>query len=117
MRKHLNPIGVLSVLASVVIACGGSSSAADEPSEEELRSRPVSAQEAEQLFDKVDNNCAGNDNGNFSRFDARAFDAAAEMAKIKDDDRDAMGVGCFGDHAYSNSKPSAIAMFDKHLTD
>ncbi len=115
MRAQLNPIGLLSVLASIAIACGSGEGGGSEPSEEELRSRPVSAQEAEQLFRAVDDNCAGNDNGIFTSFDPASFDAAAIMAEVKNDDRDAMGVGCFGDHAYSTSRQSAVDMWNEHL--
>ena len=116
MRTHLAALG-LSALASILLMACAADPGTPEASDEELRARPVNAQEAEQLFDLVDDNCAGNDNGNFRRFEVATFNAGEVMSKVKDDDRDAMGVGCFGDHAYSNSKANAIEMFNKHLAD
>jgi hypothetical protein len=113
MRLPIASLAVAFVAGLTVLACSSGGSG-EGSSEEDIRGR-VSAAEAERLHDKVDDNCAGNDNGWFKRFDVATFDAAATMAKIKDDDRDSWGVGCFGDHAYSSSKADAVELFKKHL--
>jgi hypothetical protein len=115
MRLHRTVLGLTSVLAATLMACAAESTPSR--AEDDATSRAIDAAEAEKLFDAVDENCAGNDNGNFRRFDPKTFDAAKIMAEVKNDDRDAMGVGCFGDHAYSTSKASAVEMFDKHLAE
>jgi hypothetical protein len=114
MNVHKTGIALVLAAASLLMACAADSAPVSE-SEDEVRTRKIDAAEAQALFDAVDNNCAGNDNGHFRRFDARAFDASSIMAKVRDDDRDAMGVGCSGDHGYSMSKESAVEMFTKHL--
>jgi hypothetical protein len=114
MNVHKTGIGLVLAAASLLMACAADSAPVSE-SEDEVRTRKIDAAEAEALFDAVDNNCAGNDNGHFRRFDARAFDASSIMAKVREDDRDAMGVGCSGDHAYSTSRANAVELFTKHL--
>ena len=114
MRVHGKALATIFATASLLMACAADSTN-DASSEEDIRARKVDAAEAEALHDKVDSNCAGNDNGSFGRFDVRAFDAAKIMEELQNDDKDAMGVGCHGDHAYSKSRASAVEMFNKHL--
>jgi hypothetical protein len=114
MRAHGKLLAAILATASVLMACAADE-ANEASSEDDIRTKKIDAAEAEALFDKVDENCAGNDNGGFSRFDVRTFDAAKVMEEVQKEDKDAMGVGCHGDHAYSKSRASAVALFNEHL--
>jgi hypothetical protein len=113
MRVHGTLFSIVAA-ASLLLACAGDSTS-EGSQEDDIRARKVDAAEAEALFDKVDDNCAGNDNGSFRRFTVSEFDPSKVMDEVKNDDRDAMGVGCFGDHAYSKSRASGVAMFNEFL--
>jgi hypothetical protein len=115
MRVHAKALATIVATASLLLACTADSTN-EASSEDDIKTRKIDAAEAEALFDKVDGNCAGNDNGGFGRFDVRAFDAAKISSEMQNDDKDAMGVGCHGDHAYSKSRASAVAMFNELLS-
>ena len=109
----------ISWVAAALLAVGGlvgcAADAAPTASEEDdLKTRPINAAEAEQLLERA-NECSGNDTGYSARFDVKTFDASKVMAEVKKDDRDAMGVDCSNDHAYSSSRADAVEMFNKHL--
>ena len=114
MRAHLKALATLFSAAFLLMACAADSTN-EASAEDDIKTRKIDKVEAEALFDKVDDNCAGNDNGHFTTFDVRAFDAAKVMEEIQNDDKDAMGVGCHGDHAYSRSRTSAVALFNEFV--
>lgn len=107
----------VAALVSAVIACGGSESDDGSGSEAEVKAGAPTAAQIHALFDKIDGNCAGNDNGGIRTFDVAKLDAAAVMSRIKAGDKDAMGSDCSKERIYSTSKEDAVKMFRDHVND
>jgi hypothetical protein len=108
------PRVALTLLAAAlfnVLACGESDSFTT-GDDDISRQKAVSKEEAQSLFEAVDDECAGNDNGRFKSFDPAAFDASAAMAKLREPDTD-----CTGQRDYSTSRESAVKLFEKHISD
>lgn len=68
------------------------------------------ATEVEELFDLVDSNCAGNDNGSIVTYDVSTLNVAKELARIKAQDIGKY-VDCSENRRYSKSKVDAVAQF------
>src|SRR5262245_15067338 len=100
---HLIRTGlIIGSLLLGLAACGSESTSVGD---EDLKGQPTQ-KELQDLFRAVDDNCAGNDNGNLTRFDPAKFSAADALAKLKKADRDARGVSCNKDRKYSESRES-----------
>jgi hypothetical protein len=108
-------LGVAIALVSAAVACGGS----DEPVgslEPEVKSVTVPA-DVKALFEKIDGECAGNDNGFVTTYVVKSFDAAKIMSELKAEDKDKMGSDCSKERQYSTSREDAVTLFRKHLED
>jgi hypothetical protein len=69
------------------------------------KNRAPASLDAKKLFDLVDENCAGNDNGRTGTFDPAKFSAVEAMKNLKKDAK-----GC-KDRIYSSSREDAVKMF------
>jgi hypothetical protein len=106
--------GLLVALCLSLAACSSSSSVGS--GVDDVKSEP-SAQEIEALFRAVDDNCAGNDNGRLTKFDVAKFSATDAMAKLRAQDKDAMGQDCTGQRSLSTSRESGVKLFQDHISD
>jgi hypothetical protein len=108
------------MVASLAIglgACGGSDDGgAIGGAAPEANATPIPA-DIKALFDKIDDNCAGNDNGFLTRFDTRKFNPEAIMSEWKAGDKDKMGSDCSQERGYSTSREDGIAKLKEHLAD
>lgn len=116
VRMRLQP---LRSLASLAFAATLAACAADaEPgssSDDILAKKPAVSKEVAELFDAVDESCSGNNNGWLRTYDVTTFKASEAMARLREEDKDAMGVACVSQHAYSKSRESGVAAFLDHI--
>jgi len=116
-------VGLGCALLLGVAACAGSEQddvGSAEGASSKAAAKPAAAltqNEIEDLFAAVDDNCAGNNNGVLSKFDVSKFDAKAAMAKLKEEDKDAMGSDCRSQHELSKSRESGVKLFAEHVND
>src|SRR5262245_14303776 len=116
MRTYLPVILSAMCLVSLGACDADNESSQAEQSDDAIRSQPT-PQQVEEVFRAVDDNCAGNSNGGLSRFDPAGFKAAEAMKKLRDEDKDAMGVDCRGQRSYSDSRESGVKLFLDHIND
>lgn len=75
------------------------------------KNRSPASLDTKKLFDLVDENCAGNDNGRIATFDPNKFNAAEAMKHLKKGAK-----GC-KDRIYSSSREDAVKMFRTFFED
>lgn len=113
MRRAL---GLAAVTMAILVGCGQDDSASGTAAPEVISAPAPAAGDVaalKTLFEKIDSNCAGNDNGFVEKFDVATFDAAAVMKEIKADEEDHNGCAEF--RSYSKSREEGVKEFHDYL--
>lgn len=81
-----------------------------------MAKKPAVSKEISELFDAVDESCSGNNNGWLRTFDVATFKASEALARLREEDKDAMGVACVSQHSYSTSRETGVRAFTDHVS-